>query len=88
MQISLLPLSSESRGTPTHDLALTDQLGIELAPVQRQIDVKVDTIEGTLRGVHSLKILFQIFARQIRREGHDFFDSRVFGVFGAITVVR
>ena len=42
----------------THDLALAHELSIELRTVQREVDVEVDAVEGTLRGVHAFEILF------------------------------
>ena len=52
--------SSKPRRATTHDLALADELGVELGSVEREVDVKVYAIEGALRGVHALKVLFEI----------------------------
>lgn len=62
----LKELLSESSRTPTHDLALTDQLGVKLAAVEGEVDVKVDAVEGPLGRIHSLKVLFEVLAREVR----------------------
>ena len=62
---TLFPLP-KSCTAPAHDLSLTDQLGVELGPIQRKIDIKVDSVECTLRGIHSLKIFLEVFAGEIR----------------------
>ena len=41
---------------------MTDQLGIELATVKREVDVKIYPIERSLRCIHSLKVLFEILS--------------------------
>jgi hypothetical protein len=52
-----LPLS-EPCSAPAHNLPLTYQLRIKLAAVKRQVDVEIDTVEGTLWRVHPFEILF------------------------------
>lgn len=74
----------KSRGTSAHDFALAHQFGVELGAVQREVYVKVYAVEGALRRVHALKVLFEVLAREVRGQGHDFFYARVFGVFGTI----
>ena len=54
--------SSEARGTAAHDFALADELGVELAAVEGELDVEVDPVEGALRRVHALEILFEVLA--------------------------
>ena len=51
---------SESRRATTHDLALAHQLGVELGPVQREVDIEVDAVERALRRIHPLEVLLQI----------------------------
>lgn len=74
-------VSSEAGAAATHNITLANQLSIELAAIEGEVDVEVDAVEGALRGVHPLKVLFEVLSRQITGEGHDFFDARVFGVF-------
>ena len=52
----------ESRSTPAHDLALANQLGIELRAIESKVNVKVDTVKSTLGRVHAFKILFEILS--------------------------
>nr|POF23996.1 hypothetical protein CFP56_54932 [Quercus suber] len=66
---------SESCGATTHDLTLTYQLGVELGSIQRQINVKVHAIEGSLGSVHPLEILLEVLPTQVRRKGDDLFDA-------------
>jgi hypothetical protein len=49
--------SSEPRSAPAHDIPLTYQLRIKLAAVKRQVDIEIDTVESTLRGVHPFEVL-------------------------------
>lgn len=65
----------ELRRTPAHDLALAHQLGIELATVERQVDVEIDTVKCAIRSVHALKVLLKVLAGQIRGKGHHFLDA-------------
>jgi hypothetical protein len=51
----------EPRTTSPHHVPLAHQLGIELAAVQRQVDVKVDTVECALGRVHPLEVLLEVF---------------------------
>jgi hypothetical protein len=48
---------SEPRSAPAHDIPLTYQLRIKLAAIKCQVDVKIDTVEGTLWRIHPFKIL-------------------------------
>jgi hypothetical protein len=59
---NLLP---EPRRAATHDLALAHELSVELGPVERKVNVEVDAVEGSLRGVHALKVLLEVFAREV-----------------------
>lgn len=61
--------------TSAHDLSLTDELCVKLTSVEREVDVKVDAVEGTLGGVHSLEIVFEVFPREVGCKGDDFFDA-------------
>ena len=70
-----LHVLSEARGAAAHDFALADELGVELAAVEGEVDVEVDAVEGALRRVHALEIFFEIFAREVRGEGDDFLDA-------------
>jgi len=70
----LLNLPKPGRAA-THDLALADELGVELGAVEREVYVKVDAVKSALRGVHALKVLFEIFAREVRGKGDDFLDA-------------
>lgn len=45
-----------------HDLVLANQLGAELAAVQRKVDVKVDPVEDALGCVHALEVGFKVLA--------------------------
>ena len=67
--------SPEPSGTPAHDLALANELGIEFATVKGEVDVKVDTIEGALWSIHTLEIFFQVLAGEIRGQGNDLLDT-------------
>lgn len=66
---------SEPCRAATHDLALANKLGIEFRPIEREVDVEVDTIEGSLRCVHALEILFEILPAEIRRESNNFLNA-------------
>jgi hypothetical protein len=59
----------------THDLSLAHKLSVELGTVQCEVDIEVDTVEGTLGRVHALKVLFEVLAREIGGEGDDFLDT-------------
>ena len=43
---------------PSHNLTLTNKLGVKLRPIKREVDVKVNTVESSLRGIHALKVFF------------------------------
>ena len=66
---------SKPRRTPPHRLTLADELGIELAAVEGEVDIEVNAVESALGRVHALEILFEILPREIRRQGDDFFDA-------------
>lgn len=61
--------------TTTHNLPLTDQLRTKLTTIQREIDIKVDPVKGSLGGIHAFKVGFQVLAREVRSQCDDFFDS-------------
>lgn len=65
----------ETRAAASHDFTLAHQLSTELRAVQCQVNIKVDSVKSSLRRVHALKVLFEILARQIRRECNDFLDA-------------
>lgn len=73
MHTNHMVVSSESGRAPAHDLTLTDQLSVELAAVQRQINVEIHAIKGALRGVHALKVLFERLSRQVGSQRNYFF---------------
>jgi hypothetical protein len=54
-------LPEASRAT-THNLTLTYQLGIELGPIKRKVNVKVDAVKGTLWGIHAFKVLLKVLS--------------------------
>ena len=58
-----MPDLPEFGSASAHNLALADELGAEFTAVQREVDVKVYTVEDSLRGIHALKIGFQVLAR-------------------------
>lgn len=66
---------SEASRAAAHDFALADELGVELGTVEREVDVEVYTVEGTLGRVHALEVLFEVLSGEIRGEGDDFFDA-------------
>lgn len=51
----------ESSRASAHDLSLADELGVELAAVEGEVDVEIDSVEGALRRVHALEVLFEVF---------------------------
>lgn len=52
----------EACSATAHNLALADQLGAEFGTIQSQVNIKVDTVEGALRGIHALEVLLQVLA--------------------------
>ena len=56
---------SETSRAATHDFALADELGVELGPVEREVDVEVDAVESALWGIHALKVLFKVLPGEI-----------------------
>jgi hypothetical protein len=58
---SLIHRSLESGRAPSHDLALAHQLCVELGPVEGEVDIEVDAVEGALRSIHPLKVLLEVF---------------------------
>jgi len=57
-----LPRLSEASSAAAHDLALADELGIEFGSVEREVDIKVDAVESTLRGIHAFKVFFEVLS--------------------------
>lgn len=55
----LLPKSSCATA---HNFSLADELSIEFGPVEGEIDVEVDAIEGTLGCIHAFKVLFEVLS--------------------------
>jgi len=49
---------SKPGSAPAHNLALTDQLGIKLGPIECEVDIEVNAVKRALRRIHPLKILF------------------------------
>jgi hypothetical protein len=70
--VSRLP---ELGAASTHDFVLADQLGAEFTSVQCEVNVKVHSVEDTLRGIHALEVGLEVLARQVRREGDDFLNA-------------
>jgi hypothetical protein len=68
------PLPEFSTAT-AHNLILTDQLGAEFTAIQGEVNVKVNPVEDTLWGVHTLEVGLQVLARQIRGESNNFLDA-------------
>jgi hypothetical protein len=58
-----------------HDLALANELGVELRPVKREVDVEVNAVEGALGSVHALKVLLEVLAAEVRGECDDLLDA-------------
>jgi hypothetical protein len=54
---------------------LADELGVEFRTVQSKINVEVDAIEGSLGGVHALKVLLEVLAAEVRGKSNDFLDA-------------
>ena len=71
----LLSQSSEPGRAASHDLALTDQFSVELGPVKSEVDIKVNAVKGSLRGIHALKVLFEVLPAEIGSEGDDLLYS-------------
>lgn len=67
--------SSEARRATTHDLALTNELGVKFRAVESEVNVKVDAVKGALWCIHALKVLFEILPREVRCECDDFLDA-------------
>ena len=53
---------SEPGCAATHDFTLADKLGVEFRAIERQVDIKVYTVESSLRGVHALEVLFEVLS--------------------------
>jgi hypothetical protein len=45
-----------------HDLTLANKFGIKLGSIEREINVKVDTVKSTLGGIHAFKVFFEILS--------------------------
>lgn len=58
-----------------HDLVLAHQLGTEFTSIQSKVNVEVDAVEDTLRGVHALEVRLEVLAREVRRERDNFLDA-------------
>lgn len=67
--------SPKPRRAPAHDLTLTHQLCIELAAVEREVDVEIHAVKSALGCIHALEILFEVLAAEVRSQGDDFFDT-------------
>jgi hypothetical protein len=67
--------SLESRCAATHHFTLANQFCVEFGSVKGEVDVEIHTIECSLRGIHSFKVLLEILPGQIRGECNDFLDS-------------
>lgn len=65
----------ELRRTASHNLSLADKFGTQFRTVEREVDIEIDTIECSLWSVHTLKVLLQVLAAEIRGEGDDFLDA-------------
>jgi hypothetical protein len=52
----------ESRSAAAHNFALANKLGTELRTVQRQVNIKVDTVECALGCIHALKVLLEVLS--------------------------
>jgi len=52
---------SKSSCAMTHNFALADQLGVEFAAVEREVNVEINAVEGSLWRVHSLKVFLKVF---------------------------
>ena len=72
MQLSCL---SEASSAAAHDLALADQLGVELGAIESEVDVEVDTIERALWGVHTLEVLLEVLSAEIGGECDNFLNA-------------
>lgn len=67
--------SSEPGRASSHDFALAHEFGVEFGAVQGQVDVEVDAVESALRGVHALKVLFEVLPAEVRSESDDFLNA-------------
>lgn len=67
--------SSKSGSAASHHFSLAHQFSVEFGSVKREVDVEVYSVKGALWGIHTLEILLQTFARQIRGERYHFFDT-------------
>lgn len=66
---------AETSTAAAHDLTLANKLGAKLGSIKGQVDIEVDTVKGALWSVHSLKVLLQVLAREIRGKGDNLFDA-------------
>ena len=46
----------------SHDFSLADELGVEFAAIEGEVDVEIDAVEGSLRRVHALEILLEVLS--------------------------
>jgi len=44
--------------TATHNLALADQLRVKFRSVKGKENIEIDSVEGSLRSIHPLEVLF------------------------------
>jgi hypothetical protein len=49
----------------TNDFTLENDFSAQLRAIQGKVDVEVDAVEGTLWGVHTLKIFLKVLAAKI-----------------------
>ena len=54
---------------------MTNELGVEFRAVESEVDVEVNSVEGTLRRVHALKVLLEVLAAEVGGECDDFLDA-------------
>jgi hypothetical protein len=65
----------EAGSAAAHNFALAHELCTKLRAVQSQVNIKVYSVKGTLRSIHSLEILFKVLARQIGCKSNNFLDA-------------
>ena len=62
----------ESSRAATHDLALADELGVELGAVEGEVDIEVDAVESALRRVHALEVFLEVLSAEVGCQSDDF----------------
>jgi hypothetical protein len=50
----------ESRSAAAHNLPLANELGTEFGSIEREVDIEVHPVKGSLRGIHALEILLEV----------------------------